>query len=497
MKNLLIYLLEVLATSGVLMAAYSLLLERRVRFGWCRGWLLVSVIAALVIPALHIPVWPSEASAPLLTIGEATATTLPTVTVASTPRLALEWILAGIYLLGVGVMLGAMFRQMRHIHALYRSAKRTQGEGYTLAVTRERIASFSFFRTIYLWEGTPQEEWPSIIAHERSHIAHRHSWERLLMESCKMLLWWNPFVWIASRRLTEVEEFEADNDVLHAGIGVEEYMNAIFRQLFGYSPEIANGLRDSLTKKRFKMMTTNHSSRYALLRLMATLPVVLGLLCAFSFTAKADTPPSKQESKTITIQKNAPQGVSIEENGEQQEFTLEKIKKQGYALLVDGKWSEQLPEAEQIHSMFIEQITPERAEQLGIKGKKGMIIIHTKSAFERVIKQVDQIPDLQEGDFPKFQGGSLFDFQQWVAKEVRYPAEAVKAKIEGKVVVTFVVEKDGSIGEVTVVESPSPLLSNEVIATMKRSPKWTPASYDGNAVSIQFTLPISFQLPKE
>ena len=69
------------------------------------------------------------------------------------------------------------------------------------------------------------------------------------MESLKALLWWNPFAWIAARRLIETEEFEADSDVLEGGYDRELYMNAIFRQLFGYSPEIANGLRDSLTKK--------------------------------------------------------------------------------------------------------------------------------------------------------------------------------------------------------------------------------------------------------
>ena len=69
---------------------------------------------------------------------------------------------------------------------------------------------------------------------------------------------------IAARRLTEAEEFEADSDVLTSGYDRAEYMQTIFKQLFGYSPEIANGLRNSLTKKRFKMMTTQTKSRHSL-----------------------------------------------------------------------------------------------------------------------------------------------------------------------------------------------------------------------------------------
>ena len=56
MKTLAIYALEVLACSGVLLAAYAILLERHVRFGWCRAYLLASTLLAAVIPLLRIPV---------------------------------------------------------------------------------------------------------------------------------------------------------------------------------------------------------------------------------------------------------------------------------------------------------------------------------------------------------------------------------------------------------------------------------------------------------
>lgn len=98
----------------------------------------------------------------------------------------------------------------------------------------------------------PAAEMGAILAHESSHIAHRHSLERIVMETMKAALWWNPFVWIAARRLTEAEEFEADSDVLTSGYDRAEYMQTIFKQLFGYSPEIANGLRNSLTKNALK-----------------------------------------------------------------------------------------------------------------------------------------------------------------------------------------------------------------------------------------------------
>ena len=203
------------------------------------------------------------------------------------PAVTPEAICLAVYLIGVGLVAGVMLWQVVRIRRLRRGAAITRTERFTLVRTPQRIASFSFFRSIYLWDQIPAGELQAIVAHEASHVAHRHSAERVAMECMKAVLWWNPFVWLAARRLTEAEEFEADSDVLAEGYDIEHYMKTIFRQLFGYSPEIANGLRDSLTKKRFKMMTTKTSGRHSLLRLAGTLPAVIGLLCAFSLTTRA------------------------------------------------------------------------------------------------------------------------------------------------------------------------------------------------------------------
>ena len=291
MKELLTYLAEVIVCSAALLAAYALLLERRVRFGWCRRYLTALLPLAALIPLLRIPVWPGEVitvtAAPTAPIPATAWAPVPEVLPAAEPLLTPRTLLIAVCLLGTATLAGAMLREALRIRRLRRRATVT-GDGHLQLVrTRERIASFSFFRSVYVWEGTSGEEMRAVLMHEASHIAHRHTAERLLMETFKALQWWNPVAWIAARRLTEAQEFEADRDVLTQGFDRERYMHTIFRQLFGYSPDIANGLRDSLTKKRFQMMTTNHTSRHALLRVAGTVPVLAGLLCAFSFTAQA------------------------------------------------------------------------------------------------------------------------------------------------------------------------------------------------------------------
>lgn len=291
MKELLTYLAEVIVCSAALLAAYALLLERRVRFGWCRRYLTALLPLATLIPLLRIPVWPGEVitvtAAPTAPIPATAWAPVPEVLPAAEPLITPRTLLIAVCLLGTATLAGAMLREALRIRRLRRRATVTDAGRLHLVRTRERIASFSFFRSVYVWEGTPGEEMQAVLMHEASHIAHRHTAERLLMETFKALQWWNPVAWIAARRLTEAQEFEADRDVLTQGFDRERYMHTIFRQLFGYSPDIANGLRDSLTKKRFQMMTTNHTSRHALLRVAGTVPVLAGLLCAFSFTAQA------------------------------------------------------------------------------------------------------------------------------------------------------------------------------------------------------------------
>lgn len=282
-------MLETLTASGVLLAAYVILLERRVAFRWCRAWLLASVVLVALIPLLRIPVWAARVVTvqPMTFAAEEVAGEIAEESAAPAFAVAPEQVVWGVYSAGVLFMLGLLLWQCLSIRRLEQGAEVEDRGDYRLVRTARPVASFSFFRTVYLFREVSEADLPAILAHEQSHVRHRHSFERVAMELLRAVLWWNPFVWFASRRLVEAQEFEADADVIRQGYEMANYIQTIFKQLFGYSPEIANGLRDSLTKKRFKMMTTKRTSRHARLRLAATLPLVAALVVAFGFTAKA------------------------------------------------------------------------------------------------------------------------------------------------------------------------------------------------------------------
>ena len=704
MKTLAIYALEVLACSGVLLAAYTILLDRRVKFRWCRLYLLASTAAAALIPLLRISVWPGQVivATPTVTapdLADWTAEVLPD---AEAHAITPGHLCLGLYLAGATLILGIMLWQIFRIRRLRRGAEVTRTGKYRIVRTQQEIASFSFFRTIYIWAATPAAEMGAILAHESSHIAHRHSLERIVMETMKAALWWNPFVWIAARRLTEAEEFEADSDVLTSGYDRAEYMQTIFKQLFGYSPEIANGLRNSLTKKRFKMMTTQTKSRHSLLRLAGILPALIGLLCAFSFTTRAavivapatgtgiETAPGQETQNAGDEKKDKTRSVSIEvrskdkgalsgaivqvigttqgtvtdtdghaeiavpggsklmisypgyepatvdtkqhsqkeasvvvllrtenkaaSSSNQGAATTEKqvavtvlkdgeplpgavitIKdtqkgvvtdKSGHAeiyaphgsiltvtyvgckpyLLEVGEAARQFAgiplESEtpgtpvlsaeigkplwvvdgiEVAPDFINKLDPNRIENItvlkdqsavatyGQEARNGVVIITTKGdtalparpenarqehgkattqaeAHDEAIRETGETEDdqpfliaetmplfpMQEGGNPGY--GDLNTFRAWVQKNIKYPAEAFRNGEQGRVVLSFVVEKDGSVSNIQILQTPGKAFSEETRRVVAASPKWKPGEQRGEKVRVRYTLPVDFRI---
>ena len=118
--------------------------------------------------------------------------------------------------------------------------------------------------------------------------------------------------------------------------------------------------------------------------------------------------------------------------------------------------------------------------------------------------QIEQYPnqgslDVAEGkayvrvdEMPTFLGGSFLDFQQWVAARVQYPENARVNGITGRVVLSYIVETDGSISTIELVGTPDKSLADEVIRVMKLAPKWQPGKNGGKTVRVKCWIPIVF-----
>ena len=629
MKELTTYLLESLACGGVLYACYRLLLDRRVAFGWCRGWLLALPLLATVIPLLRIPLYPGEVI--YLTAAPAPQSGLPVpaeampATVVEAERITAGELLTWLYAAGAAAVLGAAAAQLWRIRQLGHGAAVTRTGRMTLVRTRQQCAAFSLFGRVYVWEQLPPRELEAVLLHEASHIRRRHSLERLAMELLKAALWWNPFVWLAARRLVEVEEYEADSDVLASGYALNSYIDTLFMQLFGYSPEIANGLRSSLTKKRLKMMTSKTPSRHARLRLAATLPFIIGLLCAFAFTSRAAvilpaetaelaalaattpaaTPAATAETPAVTTGMNlqqpaaatpevwpsdkgcrvhlvvalrdftrngkhattkrdasgvivrvkgstlsavtdekgvaeltVPQGCLLEVSSMGYETRLVEVPREerfSQSVMLDNSAGDTDNEARQpqqegkplvitfrdkdgvagtplymvdgveteidviptnigsVTFIYAEDAVKRYGEE---RGRFGALEITTRT-LQEMAREKEEPPFIVAETMPLFEGGDLLKFRQWLQTQVRYPAEALKKQIEGRVVCSFVVERDGSVSNIMALQSPDRLLTDEVRRVLANSPRWTPGMQKGKTVRVKYIVPVDFRLPEK
>jgi periplasmic protein TonB len=93
---------------------------------------------------------------------------------------------------------------------------------------------------------------------------------------------------------------------------------------------------------------------------------------------------------------------------------------------------------------------------------------------------------------PSFRGGGIDKFRDWVQKRTNYPLLAIEKNIKGKVVLTFVVETDGSVSNVTVVQGVDPLIDIEAVKAIESSPKWTPGHQRGKPVRVRYVIPLNF-----
>ncbi len=94
---------------------------------------------------------------------------------------------------------------------------------------------------------------------------------------------------------------------------------------------------------------------------------------------------------------------------------------------------------------------------------------------------------------PQYPGGAV-EFMKWLTATLKYPDEALQRKIEGRVMVSFIVEKDGSLSAIKVEKGINKLLDNEALRVMRLMPKWTPGSEKGKPCRSKVAIPIVFEI---
>ena len=372
------YILEVLICSGLFLMLYRWLLAGKVSYRICRAYIVGTMLLAAAIPALDVPLYPPVQSSPapgpaaiindshlfgdkgtVYNFGESTATDITDSAAATEKgqtdkdiRTAILNIITAVYCLTATASIVLILFNIAKIRRLRRSARLTPMEDWILAESEQVETPFSFLRTVYMGFNYAPSERLMIITHEASHVRHWHSYERLVLSVLRSLLWFNPFLWMAEKDLREVQEWEADHDVLDKGNDLTLYRIAIFKQLFGYNPDISSGLNCSITKKRFIMMTKTQPGRHDAIRLAAVIPLLTATFFAFGCGIRVQTPqaPAQNISGTDTTCIKATTDAVIQNDS----IIVIDISKDG-DVTVNGQESSTL----EVRQFFLEEKAPE------------------------------------------------------------------------------------------------------------------------------------------
>lgn len=119
-------------------------------------------------------------------------------------------------------------------------------------------------------------------------------------------------------------------------------------------------------------------------------------------------------------------------------------------------------------------------------------VLKAKEVIAQEVVQEEKVFDVVE-QMPQFPGGDAALFE-YLSKNIKYPVIAEENGVQGRVIVTFVVERDGSITDVKVVKSVDPSLDREASRVVKSMPRWIPGKQNGAAVRVKYTVPVTFRL---
>ncbi|MDM8255470.1 M56 family metallopeptidase [Phocaeicola barnesiae] len=451
-----------------------------------------------------------------------------------------EWLVA-VYLLGIFFfLLRNLWSLVRMLYLIRHSRCRQMENGICLVIHQAGFAPFSWMKYIVISQTDLDENGTDILIHEEAHIRNRHSLDLLLVELCVWLQWFNPAAWLLKQELQNVHEYEADEAVLRQGIDAKRYQMLLIKKAVGarlYS--IANSFNHSSLKKRITMMIRKKSNPWARAKYLYVLPLAAVTVAAF---ARPEISEPLDEISSVKVNdlsaitgKNSPENLSVAATSAADVTLKMKVTDQsgspivGASVLIVNSTSGTLTDLEGNFTLKVGDDQRISVSYIGMKS----VELSVKECLEKQIKEVRLTSDADSGpqltvvsqssesasqkapqhnttsepqnteevfmvveNMPEFPGG-LNACLKFLADHVAYPKEAAEKKIQGRVIVQFVVMKDGSIANARVIRSVDPLLDAEALRVIGLMPKWKPGTQRGQAVNVKFTMPITFRLDKD
>ena len=454
-----IYLIKINVALMLLYGFYRLTVSRDTFFGLRRLTLWLIYAVALMVPALNLEYWVRDTPT-MASMANVYADTFYPVVVVKAQAPSITWMdmLLGIYWAGVAVLSLRLVWQLFSIIRLAVISRKQEMEGITVHLLRGEGSPFSFFRWVFMYPSTLEDrQLHEVMVHECTHVSGLHSLDTLFSELFSIACWFNPFAWLMKQEVRMNLEYLADESVLSDGNARKSYqyhlLGLAYRQPKD-STKIANNFNLLPLKKRIKMMNKRRTSEIGKAKYLLFAPLAGALLMV-----------SNIESVAREIGEQVPEVAEVQQKADQ-------------ALNADVAVANPMAKAEKA-----------KAAELAKAEAKASDVTAPADTTKNVVYDVTET-------LPQFPGGQGV-MMKYLAANIKYPASAVKAKKQGRVIVAFVIQKDGSVTNARIVKSVDPELDAEALRIVKAMPNWTPGTQDGKPVNVRYTIPVVFSLYKE
>ncbi len=534
-----VYFLKINVAIALFYAFYRLFFYKDTFFVWRRTALLCFFAVSAVVPLFNIQTW-VERQEPMVAVADLYATVvLPEITPTVQTETDGKLLMAdgiGMAYWAVAVLLAVRcLVQLAGIVRLARRCPTQKIDGTTVHLLPRPEGPFSFFHWIFVCPGThTAEELHEILTHECTHARQWHSIDVLIGELACIVCWFNPFAWLMKREIRTNLEYLADEKVLETGHDSRTYQY----HLLGLSHHkaaatIYNSFNVLPLKKRIIMMNKRRTRAIGRTKYLMFLPLaaLLMIVSNIEAVARATQKITAEVIEAVTpaeIPNVQPQPENIaplpqQEKSDKVTYKGKIVDEAGNPLgdvqiITDRKFQSMTTSTVNDKGEFRIETSPEASIAFLYKGKDAqilgwgwagnpktlskmdsnnmVIVLKPQQAINAPTDGGEEVYEVVE-NMPEFPDGGMPGLMKYLSTNIRYPEAAHKAGTQGRVTVQFVVGKDGSIGNVSILRGVDPALDAEAIRVISGMPKWKPGTQKGEPVNVKYTVPVMFRLTPE
>ncbi|WP_339660236.1 M56 family metallopeptidase [Croceibacter atlanticus] len=468
-------IIEILVFQVLFLAVYELFLKNETFFNANRIYLLVTPILSLVLPFISLDVFKTEITTPFFQ-------QLPTVFIGDVSTVqqteSSVWSLPMVlWLVGSGIALLLMCIKLIQLYKLKEKATQEKLEQCKIYIIPKSTLAFSFFNTIYIGKDISEPKRKSILDHELVHVKEKHSIDLFLFEILRIVLWFNPLVYLFQKQLRVLHEYIADTKVAAQQTNSNYYQDLLTEVFQTQNLSFTNTFfNQSLIKKRIIMLHKSKSKSIFKLKYLAVLPMLVGMLLYTSCESDAES--NSISSLTTQIEELE---YSLDTNGK-----LNDEERQKLASLQN-----------KLNQLQKEQILPPPPPTSSRNFKKAIEGYYSDDGISKVpFSVIDEVPTFSEctgtNEEKKTCTKEKIDLLVKQNFDQQLPK---KLGLEGihRIYVAFRIDDKGNVVDVNTRAS-HPDMAAEAKRLVSNIPQMIPGKHGGKDVSVLYSLPIVFQV---